>query len=124
MREAKRRGRSQSDRQEMRIEMKGGVKRTQEKKGFINFRKTCKLACVGMYSSPCTLWIIPTALYHLHHSESPSLSVSHSSVCRPQLGCALEQMVCSVEQPLAVKNKNSLSIGTERASVQMLGSNI
>lgn len=76
MREAKRRGRSQSDRQEMRIEMKGGVKRTKEKKGFINFRKTCKLACVGMYSSPRTLWIIPTALYHLHHSVSVIICLS------------------------------------------------
>lgn len=53
---------------------------------------------------------------------SPSLSVSHSSVCRPQLGCALEQMVWSVEQPRAVKIL--LSIGTEKASVQMQRSNI
>ena len=53
---------------------------------------------------------------------SPSLSVSHSCVCRPQLGCALEQMVWSVEQPRAVKI--SLSIGTEQASVQMQRSNI
>lgn len=71
MREAKRRGRSQSDRQEMRIEMKGGVKRTKEKKGFINFRKTCKLACVGMYSSP------PHTLDNSHCSVSfTSLRVS------------------------------------------------
>lgn len=37
-------------------------------------------------------------------------------------GCALEQMVGSVEQPQAVKI--SVSISTERASVQMEGSNI
>lgn len=64
----------------------------------------------------------PVPFPSLSQLPSPSLSVSCSSSCRLRPGCALDQMVWSVEQPRAVKI--SLSIGTEEASVQMQRSNV